>query len=78
MTDKLGRIGSNRMTYYNLESRTIIWNFRTKTWEVREIIQKSYKGTCTQNRQHTNMRMDCRPYWIIVEKVKAQFSGMEI
>ena len=66
------------MTYYNLESRTIIWNFRTKTWEVREIIQKSYKGTCTQNRQHTNMRMDCRPYWIIVEKVKAQFSGMEI
>ena len=54
--------GSNRMTYYNSESGTIIWNFRTKTWKGRKIIQLSYKGNCTQYVKYTNMRMDSRPF----------------
>ena len=67
------------MTYYNLESRTIIWNFRTKKFNRRPIIQPSYDGTsCTQYVQYANMHMDCRTYQIIVEYVKSQFSGVEI
>ena len=59
--------GSIRMAYFNLEPRTIIWNWGTKTWKLREIIQQSNNGTCTQKIKFANMHMSCRPCYIIVE-----------
>ena len=70
--------GSIRMTYYNLEPRTIIWNFRTVTWKLREIIEQSYNETCTQKIQYTNMLLGCRPCKIIEHRIESQFPSKKL
>ena len=70
--------GSIRMTYLNLEPRTITWSLWTKIWKLQKIIQLLYNESCTLKIKYANMHMDRRSRKIIVEYVEFQFDGKKI